>query len=344
MTQNKVNFFVTGATGYVGGSVLAHFLKHPERNEFEFTALVRSVDKAERLRQQFGVNAILGSFSDSDVVLSLADADDLGSIQAILKGLKRKYEVTGIPPSPHPYCVLADNAVGMHGTDEVYSDLDVEKFEKLPLDQPHRGVDLEVLEADKQGKAKPLAYIIAIKRTWSTPLPYMESLNHALTKAGIANPHSIQIPAIVQASLDRGRAGMVGKGKNIWHNVDIDEISELYTTLYDAITSNPAAAHGREGIYIGENGQHTLYDVAKAVQEAMIKMGLSKETEPNSFTREEVEKYFGGDYLGVNSHCRSERTRAIGWKPTKTTEDFLASIRPEVEALRSKGPGITPLK
>jgi hypothetical protein len=27
-----------------------------------------------------------------------ADADDLGSIQAILKGLKRKYEVTGTPP------------------------------------------------------------------------------------------------------------------------------------------------------------------------------------------------------------------------------------------------------
>lgn len=47
--------------------------------------------------------------------------------------------------------------------------------------------------------------------------------NHALTNAGIANSHSIQIPAIIQASLDRGRAGMVGEGKNIWHNVDIDE-------------------------------------------------------------------------------------------------------------------------
>jgi hypothetical protein len=56
-----------------------------------------------------------------------------------------------------PEGVLADNAVGMYGTDEVYSDLDVEKFEKLPPDQPHRGVDLEVLEADKQGKGKPFA-------------------------------------------------------------------------------------------------------------------------------------------------------------------------------------------
>ena len=70
-------------------------------------------------------------------------------------------------------------------------------------------------------------------------------------------------------------------------------VSGLYAVLYDTIASNPAAAHGREGIYIGENGQHTLYDVAKAIQEAMVGLGLSKETEPSSFTREEVQRYFG---------------------------------------------------
>lgn len=53
-----------------------------------------------------------------------------------------------------PIGVLADDAAGMYGTDEVYSDLDVEKFEKLPPSQPHRKVDLEVIEADKQGKGK----------------------------------------------------------------------------------------------------------------------------------------------------------------------------------------------
>jgi hypothetical protein len=70
-------------------------------------------------------------------------------------------------------------------------------------------------------------------------------------------------------------------------------VSALYAILYDTIASNPAAAHGREGIYIGENGQHTLYDVAKAMQEAMIELSLSEESEPSSFTKEEVRKYFG---------------------------------------------------
>lgn len=44
-----------------------------------------------------------------------------------------------------------------------------------------------------------------------------------LVDAGIQNPRSLQIPALIQAALSRGRAGMVGAGKNIWPNVDIEE-------------------------------------------------------------------------------------------------------------------------
>jgi hypothetical protein len=41
--------------------------------------------------------------------------------------------------------------------------------------------------------------------------------------AGLGNKHSIQVPLLVNAALDRGRAGMVGRGLNIWPNVHIDE-------------------------------------------------------------------------------------------------------------------------
>ena len=60
------------------------------------------------------------------------------------------------PPTSRLIGILADTAAGMYGTDEVYSDLDVEKFEKLPPTQPHRGVDLEMIAADKQGKGLPI--------------------------------------------------------------------------------------------------------------------------------------------------------------------------------------------
>ena len=46
---------------------------------------------------------------------------------------------------------------------------------------------------------------------------------NGFTEAGLQNPHSVQVPALIRASLKRGQGGMVGKGKNLWPNVDIDD-------------------------------------------------------------------------------------------------------------------------
>ena len=47
--------------------------------------------------------------------------------------------------------------------------------------------------------------------------------------------------------------------------------------------------------------------------------------------------YFGsaafGYLFGTNSRVRGTNASALGWKPTHTTKDLLASIRPEVESL-----------
>jgi uncharacterized protein YbjT (DUF2867 family) len=50
--------------GYLGGSVLSRFLKHPNAGSFNITALVRSPEKAEKLKA-FGVNPVVGSLSDT---------------------------------------------------------------------------------------------------------------------------------------------------------------------------------------------------------------------------------------------------------------------------------------
>lgn len=46
---------------------------------------------------------------------------------------------------------------------------------------------------------------------------------NGFTEAGAQNPHSIQVPQLIRASLDRGQGGMVGLGKNKWPNVHIDD-------------------------------------------------------------------------------------------------------------------------
>ena len=111
--------------------------------------------------------------------------------------------------------------------------------------------------------------------------------------------------------------------------------------LFDAIVRSPdSTGHGWEGFYFGESGEHSWYQISKAIGEEFVDLGISTDPEPTSFTIEDFEKYFGGEhwgwYSGTNSRCRANRARALGWKPKYTSEDMLKSIRPEVEACLKK--------
>ncbi|CAF4062689.1 unnamed protein product, partial [Adineta steineri] len=41
MSSKQINIFLTGATGYIGGSILTGLLQHPNVSTFKITALIR---------------------------------------------------------------------------------------------------------------------------------------------------------------------------------------------------------------------------------------------------------------------------------------------------------------
>ncbi|GJE96185.1 NAD(P)-binding protein [Phanerochaete sordida] len=342
--SGKTPIFYIGATGYIGGSVLAKLLKHPSADTFDITALVRSEDKAAKLNK-LGVRTVIGSYKDvalverlseaAHVVFSMADADDLPMVQAILKGLKQRHAKLGDLPilihtSGTGVLTHGQETKGMAATDVIYDDSDFEQIANIKPEALHRNVDNAIFEADKDGYCR--TYIILPSTIYGI------AQNH-LVDAGIQNPYSIQIPMVIKASLGRGRAGMVGKGLALWPNVHIEDVSDLYIILYDAIVTKGTEGvdHGIRGYYFGENGEHAWGDISRAVGQAMVALGLATEAEPTAFTDEELEKYFGsvetGNYWGTNSRARANHSRALGWKPKYTTQDMLASIKPEVEAI-----------
>lgn len=64
------------SAGYIGGSVLSRFLKHRDAASFNITVLVRSPEKAEKLKG-FGVNPVVGSHSDLTLVEKLTAKADV---------------------------------------------------------------------------------------------------------------------------------------------------------------------------------------------------------------------------------------------------------------------------
>jgi len=343
--SSKVNIFITGATGYIGGSVLTRLLKHSDRSNFNITALVRSAEKGEKLKS-LGVDAIvLGSYTDenlgflteaashADVVFAIADADNYPAAKAILDGLKIRYEISGKAPTlihTSGTAVIMDNALGMHGEHTKYSDLDTEKLNAIPETAAHRNVDIPIIEADKAGFVK--TYFIAPGTIFGYP-------SGPLVDLGIQNKHSIQMPVLIKPSIVRKQGGYFGKGLNQWPLVDVEETADLYIVLFNTIRSKPdSAGHGSEGFYFAVNGQYSALEVARTISEALVDLGSGESREPAAFTTEEADKFFGKlwPFLATNSYARADRSRALGWKPRRGKEDFLVNVKQEVEAFLPK--------
>jgi len=187
--------------------------------------------------------------------------------------------------------------------------------------QFYRDLDLQLLKADEQGYIK--SYIII------PPAVYGVATG-PLVARGIQKQQTGLLPRLLNASLARGQGGMVGEGKNVWQNVDLQELSDLYIILYNAImVDNEKIGHGHAGFYFAENGAHEMSEVSTIIARVLFEHGKGYSPNPSSFTENEMEKYLAwvGPLIGSNAKCVANRARALGWKPTKSTSALLETVR-----------------
>ncbi|PPQ79216.1 hypothetical protein CVT25_002822 [Psilocybe cyanescens] len=358
---SQINIFITGATGkyciiiffqctiklkmiclfssgYIGGSVLDRLLKHPDASSFKITALVRSVEKGDKLKN-LGVNIAIGTYdaedlsfltdavSQADVVFSVANSDHPLAAQAILKGLKIKHEKSGKAPILiHTVTIIMDDSRGLTSEHITYSDLDVETLSSIPDTALHRNVDVPLIEADRAGYVN--VYLV-------TPGTIFGSPSGQLVDLGIQNMHSIQIPYIIKPSIARKQGAYFSKGLNTWSAVSQEEVVDLYLILFDTIRSRPeAAGHGAEGYYFAENCEYSGIELARVISEALVEFGVGTSKEPSAFTQAELDTFFGPIWplLATNSYAKGDRSRALGWNPKSTKKDFLENVRLETKA------------
>ncbi|CAK5275872.1 unnamed protein product [Mycena citricolor] len=332
--HHHILFF--GATGYIGGTVFSKLLSHPKADGFKITALVRDAAKAEKLTRTVGnvENIVVhrGSNGDldlltklakeADVVFSVADTVDVQAKRAILAGSEARFEETGRP------------VVVIHTSEQVISslvfdDLDDAQMSAIQPTQIHRAVDLEFLAADEQG-----FYIILPTTVYGIP-------HGLLVNAGIQNRQNSVLSYLVSLSMTRGQGGMVGQGKNMWHNVELNELGDLFMVLFDAAISNPdSTPHGQSGLYFAENGSHVLEDLCAVISQVLYEHGKGQAPAPTSFSEDELDAAewgFLAALIGSDARCRARKGRALGWKPTKTTADFLENARAVTERLLMNG-------
>lgn len=284
-----MKIFLTGATGYIGGSIGARLVAEGH----DVTGLVRTEAGATELQKR-GMKTVLGTLDDAEVitraareaeaVIDTAEANHPGVVDAIAAALRGSGK-TFIHTSGSG--IVATNARGEAVTD-VYDEY-TPFTPSFPRMAQRAAIDQVVFDCAKQG----------VRAVVIRP-----SMIYGGGKG--VRTESAQVPALIENAKKEGIGLHIGRGENWWANVHIDDVVELYLL---ALEKAPTGA-----LYYAENGEAQLKEVAAAISRMLGFGGKTRNWSP-----EDAEKALGPrahTSFGSNSRVRGKRSRAeLGWTP-----------------------------
>ncbi len=284
-----MNIFMTGASGYIGGTVADSLIKAGHA----ITGLARTEDSAARLRAH-GIEPVRGELSShsivrnaarsADAVVNCANADDAFVVAAIVEGLagsgKAFLHTSGSS-------IVGDKAAGKASPKIHHEDT---PFEPLPEKIQRVAVDRAVLASAVQGVRSAVLCPCLI---------YGQGRG--------ANSDSIQVPNLIRQAVKSGVPRYIGAGENIWSTVHIDDVAGVYLLALEA-------ARAGSFFYV-ENGEATL----KSIVESIARL-LGGKRSPESWSIDAAVAEWGPQAawfsLGGNSRVSAEKARKmLGWKP-----------------------------
>ncbi|KAK1145740.1 hypothetical protein N8T08_003978 [Aspergillus melleus] len=336
--------FVTGATGYIGGDVFFNVSQaHPD---WQYAVLTRSKEKGAQVSSKYpNARIVIGDLDSSDIiaeetknadiVLHCADCDHVASAEAIAKGAAQhtpERPLWLIHTSGTGILTVEDfrtNTWGLYRTKE-HDDWDGvdELINDLPDDSLHRNVDKIIIDA---GKKNPDSVKIAII---CPPTIYGPG-------RGPGNQKSVQAYWLTAAVLKRKKGLLVGKGENIWHQVHVQDLSDVYRLLGDAAAAGGGKATWNDkGYYLAENGPFVWGDIQREVARVAYEKKLidSPEVEPLPDSEVTALNQFGLYAWGSSSRGHSLRARKLlGWSPSRPS---LKELIPEIVDIEAKDLGL----
>lgn len=287
-----MNVFVTGAAGFIGGSIATGLIKAGHK----VTGLVRNAEQAAELKA-LGITPVTGTLDDgallaeqaraADAVINAASSDHRGAVEALLDALRGSNKVFLHTSGSS----IVGDASGGKSSDVIYVE---DNLPQPTVDKAARvAIDNLVLAAAKDGVNSAVI---------CNTLIYGHSLG--------VNRDSVQLPRLLKQARKSGVVRHVGTGQNIWSNVHIEDVVALYLL---ALSKNIPGT-----FYFVESGEASFIDMTTAIAEAL---NLGK---PQDWPLTDAEAEWGYEManygLGSNSRVRGKHAREIlGWAPKRTS-------------------------
>jgi nucleoside-diphosphate-sugar epimerase len=286
-----MNIFITGASGYIGGTIAEALLAAGHR----VSGLARSEATAAALRDR-GIAPVRGTLDDSEMLAAAARAAD-ATINAANAAHRAAAEtmVTALAGSGKAFIHTSGSSiVGTRARGELVEAVFDEDTPFTPTPQRAERVAIDSMVRAAAGNG--------VRSVVIAP-----SLIYGRGRG--LNPHSMQVPWLIAFAKKAGVAKHIGSGENRWSNVHIDDLVRLYLA---ALERAPAGA-----FYFAENGESSMRETCEAISRML---GFGGRTQ--SMTVEEAASEWGdgpaNDTMGSNSRVRAKRARAeLGWWPAR---------------------------
>jgi nucleoside-diphosphate-sugar epimerase len=285
-----MKIFMTGASGYIGGTVAALLIKAGH----SIAGLARTEAAAARLRVH-GIEPVrgdLGSHSvvrnaarGSDAVINCANAEDPFVVAAILEGLAGSGK-----PFLHTSgsSIVGDKAAGKFSPRIYHEDTPLDpRPEKIQRVAVQRGV----LAAAGDGVRSVVLCPCLIYGQGSG-----------------ANPDSVQVPNLIRQAVKSGIPRHIGAGENIWSTVHVDDVAAAYLL---ALEGAPAGSY-----YFIENGEASLKSIVESIARLLGGKQAAQSWDIDAAIAEwgPQSAWFS---LGGNSRvCADKARKMLGWKPS----------------------------
>ncbi|TRX91240.1 hypothetical protein FHL15_007845 [Xylaria flabelliformis] len=344
-SDDLADFFKTGATGYIGGSVFAALArKHPE---YDLTVLLRK--PPANFKSQFpDVKLIQGSFDDSDIIAEAAasadivihsgDGDHENALNSIITGMLRhdsksyliKLSGTG---TLYEYPDTTEYLGRINP--KIYSDIDdIKELVSRPDNALHRRTDAIVFKAAAEHGNRLKTAIVC------PPDIYGRG-------CGPGRRASYYIPWFVEAIKKLGKPFYLQDGSNMRGWVHIDDFVQIYISLVEAaVAGGGSVSWGREvrnsylilflsyllfmvfqlniykGYFLAASQEASQRDIAEATAKILFAKGEISSADAQSISNEEMASLFpdapytGFFSFGCNSRSKADRAaKELGHVP-----------------------------
>ncbi|KAH7089664.1 NAD dependent epimerase/dehydratase family protein-like protein [Paraphoma chrysanthemicola] len=352
MSSPKI--LLTGATGFIGGTVLAALLDHPVLKDAVITLLLRGKSHANTLEATYGsrVNTVIYEDIDDaattttaaskvDMVINAGPGFHLGAPEALIRGLAQRKSETGrdvwmihtsgtsnvaerfiskIHLYEHPDLELDD------ANDDVYA---YEKKLEEERKYQQRIVELRVVELGLELGVKTVSI--------QSPIIFGKG-------RGLFNQSSITIPASVRSALKHGHMVLIEDGRGIWGHVHVADLAELYAIVAVKLLEKADVPTGKKGIIFSANGEHTWKSLAQKAADALVSEGRLNTAVLKSVKLSEGPKYLSFEgfesneemvEMGFASNAMTISTvgRTLGWNPKRGEEAWNKGFEDDVKAV-----------